>query len=497
MAALKVDALLYVEDGLTDADLSLAGEFVPDALRKTLLAIEAIHGVHVSASSSYAGSLAGTSGFLVRSDRDDIAFWKRLFTESGADHIVLVYADSPFLDPEIIKDMLDVHLRYLAEFTYSENLPRGYSCEIIAHALVKSVPESDSTMLPLSEVVRSNINQFDVELYYRDPDIREKRLSFRSGDRRERRVMENILAVTGTKPPYSEIATIITGNPQVLHVSPSYLEIELTGRCDLDCIFCFRKKLPSEHADMQPALFERLLEGLASFGLPYSLCFGGSGEPLMHASFYELTTRALREPLLKNLVVETNGLLAGENLASFARSAGDERLRFIVNLNAIDPATYTALHGSDHFDRVSRNVLALREALGGGESLYVQILKINETEPFLDRYYDTWEKNGVPIILQKQNTYLGMIEDRRYSDLSPLDRMPCWHLQRDCYVLSDGRIAFCRQDVDGASSRGTLADDTLRALWEKSLQSFVKDYKGELASRPDCRSCDEWYTFNL
>ncbi len=87
---------------------------------------------------------------------------------------MLVYADSPFLDPEIIKDMLDVHLRYLAEFTYSENLPRGYSCEIIAHALVKSVPESDSTMLPLSEVVRSNINQFDVELYYRDPDIREK-----------------------------------------------------------------------------------------------------------------------------------------------------------------------------------------------------------------------------------------------------------------------------------------------------------------------------------
>jgi spiro-SPASM protein len=494
---LKVDALLYIEDGLADADLSVAGEFVPDTLRKALLALGVFSGVHVTAPASYSGSLVGTPCFNVRSDRDDVAFWKRLFSETEADHIALMYADSPFLDPEIIKDMLDVHLRYLAEFTYSENLPRGYSCELIARELVKSLPESDGTMLPLSEVVRSNINQFDVELYYRDPDIREKRLSFRSGDRRERRIMENIISITGKKPSYAEIGQIINENPQALHVGPSYLEIELTGRCDLDCVFCFRKKLSSEHGDMEACLFERLIEGLAFFALPYSLCYGGSGEPLMHGSFYELTSRVLREPLLKNLVIETNGLLAGENFASFVRSADDERLRVIVNLNAIDPSTYAALHGTDHFERVHRNLLALREALPGKENLYVQILKINETEPFLDRYYDAWEKSGVPIILQKQNTYLGMIEDRRYSDLSPLDRIPCWHLQRDCYVLSDGRIAFCRQDVDGASALGTLANETLQALWEKSRESFVRDYKGGLASRPDCRSCDEWYTFNL
>ncbi len=494
---MRVDVLLHIDDGLADADLTVSGEFVPEALQSALSVLDAVTSVHISAPPSYAGVLTGKPGFRVRTDRDDIAFWKRLFAETGADHIALVYADSPFLDPDIIRDMLDVHLRYLAEFTYSENLPRGYSCEIIAHELVRSVPESNAAMLPLSEVVRSNINQFDVELYYRDPDIREKRLSFRSGDRRERRVIENILSITGKKPPYARIDEIINANPQVLCVGPSYLEIELSGRCELDCVFCFRKKLAAEHGDMEPAVFERLLEGLSSFGLPYSLCFGGSGEPLMHGSFYELSSRALREPLLKNLVVETNGLLAGENLASFVRSAGDARLRFIVNLNAIDPSTYAALHGSDHFDQVNRNVLSLREALGGAESLYVQILKINETEPFLDRYYDAWEKNGVPIILQKQNTFLGMIEDRRYSDLSPLDRIPCWHLQRDCYVLSDGRVGFCRQDVDGVFARGTLADETLQAIWEKSLQSFVQDYRGELASRPDCRSCDEWYTFNL
>ncbi|RPI92546.1 MAG: hypothetical protein EHM32_09040 [Spirochaetales bacterium] len=70
---MKVDALLYIEDGLADADLSVAGEFVPDTLRKALLALGVFSGVHVTAPASYSGSLVGTPCFNVRSDRDDVS----------------------------------------------------------------------------------------------------------------------------------------------------------------------------------------------------------------------------------------------------------------------------------------------------------------------------------------------------------------------------------------------------------------------------------------
>ena len=106
------------------------------------------------------------------------------------------------------------------------------------------------------------------------------------------------------------------------------------------------------------------------------------------------------------------------------------------------------LHGTDRFETVLQNILGLAET--ARDRLYVQIMKINETEPFLDAYYDFWEKHKIPIILQKQNTFLGRIQDRRYSDLSPLDRIPCWHLQRDLYITADGGVSFCKQDVDGA-----------------------------------------------
>ena len=89
-------------------------------------------------------------------------------------------------------------------------------------------------------------------------------------------------------PAYAEIKPLIERKPELLYIGPSYLEIELTGRCDLDCLFCYRKTLGAVHGDMDPALAKALLEQMKRFDLPYTVCFGGSGEPLMHPNFYEI-----------------------------------------------------------------------------------------------------------------------------------------------------------------------------------------------------------------
>ncbi len=169
--------------------------------------------------------------------------WKKIFSVLNADHIIKIFCDSPFIDMDIIAEMIDVHTKYLAEFTYSENLPSGYSCEIISRELVNAIPEPEEKTLPIGQVIRSNINKFDVELYYKEPDVRDKRLSFRCGNPREKRIMERIYDISGSFPKYGQIKEIIDNNPGVLFIGPSYLDIELTGRCNLDCIFCYRKIL--------------------------------------------------------------------------------------------------------------------------------------------------------------------------------------------------------------------------------------------------------------
>jgi spiro-SPASM protein len=230
------------------------------------------------------------------------------------------------------------------------------------------------------------------------------------------------------------------------------------------------------------------------FGLPYTVCFGGSGEPLMHPQFYEIASRAAAEPLVDSVIVETNGLYMDANYRGFIMDAG-LKIRTIVNMNGYNAETYRKLHGADHFDAVLGNIMGLAES--AGDRVHVQIMKINETEPYLDAYYDYWEKQKVQIILQKQNTFLGRIPDRRYSDLSPLERIPCWHLQRDLYVTSDGGVSFCKQDIDGACSQGSLGTASLADIWEKKKKDFVREYTGDYPTIPDCKSCDEWYTFNF
>lgn len=494
---MKVDALLFVDNELTDTELILNKSFFPENIAKKLEGIELISEVYYSLPGSYSGKLEASKKSLKRDDRNDIEIWKDLFQKTGADHIIKIFVDSPFLDPEIIKEMLDIHLNNLAEFTYSENLPPGFSCEIISKELIETIPETEEKTLPLSDVIKSNINQFDVELYYREPDIRNKRITFRSSNARDKEIMENTYAHLNRVPVYSEIEDTINLHPELLYIGPSYLEIELTGRCDLDCIFCYRKTLGEIHGDMEVDLYKKILSDLRFFNLPYSVCFGGSGEPLMHNHLYEILELTEKEDLMHNIVIETNGIYADANLKSFLLSRNDPRIKLICNLNGLDDETYRSIHGFDGFEKAFHNITSIAEALNDHESVYLQIMKINETEEYLDSYYDFWEKYKIPVILQKQNTYIGKMEDRRYSDLSPLERTPCWHLQRDMYILSDGRVTFCKQDVDGTHAKGNLANESIKEIWAKSKKYFLNDYKSDYATSPDCKSCDEWYTFNL
>ncbi len=493
---MKIAAIIIIPQNTKKEDLYFNDVFLPAELAKRLHALPQIQDVFLAAGEDYCERIPDGASKIDYGREGEPAFLKSFFAGKDFEHALLVQYDSPFLDPEIIGEMLKLHSTYLPEYTYSENVPSGFCGEIVSRALMESVPERMGAGLSLSKIIKTNLHRFDVEIYYSHPDVRDRRLSFRSANLRERKIMEKIVEFHGAIPRYAEVAEVLKNYPDALYIAPSYLELELTGQCSLNCIFCYRKTLGSEHGQMEISVFQNVLEGMREFGLPYHICCGGSGEPLMHPQLYEMMDLALAESNVQGVVIETNGIFADANFAQYVAGKSG-KIRVIVNLNAVDAQTYRALHGGDHYDAVVGNIERLRGVVNEPDALYVQIMKINETENFLDKYYDIWEQKGVPIILQKQNTYLGRIQDRRYSDLSPLERIPCWHLQRDMYVLSDGTVCFCKQDVDGAAPRGNVKYSTMKELFEKGREFFVDDYKGKLAKEPDCSACDEWYTFNL
>ncbi len=490
--------LIFIEEKISDDHLSFMDMYIPDIIREKASASGIVDNIYYSIPESYSGKLKSYKNVLIRKSIDDIVFWKEILEKTGFTSLIKIYGDSPFFDISIIKEMLEQHKKYLAEFTFSENVPEGLACEIISMELVKDLPETDKKTLSLSEVVRTNINRFDVELYYRDPDIRDKRISFRSGNLRGKKIMENIYKAAKGIPAYEKIKDIIETDPEILYAGPSYAEIELTGRCQLNCIFCYRKTLQKVHGDMDTSTFKKIIREMWRFELPYTICLGGSGEPLLHPGLYEMLEHANNDALVDKIIIETNGIDADSNFSGFLEKTENNKIITIVNINGYNNETYKKLHGEDYFNRVFNNIESLK-FLNSEQSkkLYVQIMKINETEDYLDRYYDFWEKQNIPIILQKQNTYLGRIEDRTYSDLSPLERTPCWHLQRDVFILWDGRVTFCKEDVSGKYFSASINSESLTDIWNRKKEIFVNNYKSELSKEPDCNNCDEWYTFNF
>jgi spiro-SPASM protein len=494
---MKVAAVLYCEDGCTGDHFMFSGLSTISQIETAISSVPGIHQTLISLPSGCTGPLSSRSDAIIRST-DDISSWKELIGKCGADHVVRIFADAPFIDSAIIAEMLETHLSYSAEFTYSENLPAGLSCEIISGELISSLPETSEKRLPISQVVRSNINQFDVELFYKAPDLRDKRISFRTSNLRDKKIMESLYAVHGSIPKYSQLKTLIEKHCEGLYCGPSYVEIELTGRADVTAIYSYRSAIKDPRGDMDTALFSKIIAGLKDFSLPYSVCLGGSGDPLLHPDFYKCLDTVLAEQLVQSVFIETDGIAMDDGFLLYLRGKNDPRVKIIVDMSGYDDQSYKQLHGADSFQKILKNILSLRDLFGEkSDRLFVQIMKIRETENLIDKYYDFWEAQKVQIILQKHNSYLGAIEDRRYYDLTPLDRVPCWHLQRDLFILSDGRIAFCKQDFNGECSKWSCETEKLADIWGNRRSLFVSDYNGKRSILPDCSKCDEWYTFNM
>ncbi|MEW6525709.1 MAG: spiro-SPASM protein [Spirochaetota bacterium] len=499
---MNTQALIFVDSSIKDDNpLTFNGQFIPDSIAQKIQSLPAIESIHYCIPESYTGKLKQAGSVFTYSNTDTPEMWHQIFTQTGALHIIKIPADAAFFQPSIVSEMLDTHSKYLSEFTFSYNLPSGYACEIISKSVLENPLANPTLPNSLCDIVKSNLNQFDVELYYKEPDLRWHRVNFRAANIRDRLVMQNIIAVNNQTPPYELLQDIIENHPEVLFSTPSYVEIELCGHCNIDCIFCYRNILSPQHGIMELSTLQTLLEKMRLFNTPYAVCFGGSGEPLQHPQFYKALELCNNEDLIHTIVIETNGIAANTAYASALASFTSNKVTTIVNINGHNAESYQKLHNADYFNTVYDNILKLKEILETNNklnnNLYIQILKINETENFLDSYYDYWEQHKIPIILQKQNTYLGRITDRRYSDLTPLQRKPCWHLRQDLYILSDGTIAFCKQDIDGAAKRGNITTDDMSAIWKQQQEHFVNDYKGNRAKKPDCALCDEWYTYNL
>ena len=142
--------------------------------------------------------------------------------------------------------------------------------------------------------------------------------------------------------------------------------------------------------------------------------------------------------------------------------------------------------------------------------VYPQFMRMKTNEIQLESFYRFWKEKESPskgeLIIQKYNSICGSLPELKSADLSPVNRLPCWHLRRDMTILCDGTVPFCFQlNYAGfAQNVGNILSDGIEKVWgmfgnvlQTHIETCCSEIKRQSSADNKCGICDEFYTFNF
>ncbi|MDD5067813.1 MAG: spiro-SPASM protein, partial [bacterium] len=412
----------------------------------------------------------------VRNTRDLLAVLHQFVSDRKIDNIMLVYGDSPFLDTDMAKKLLQLHRDGLSEYTFGDNFAEGLVPEVMSKEFLGKIRDfeykkPDVASRRVFDCMNADINKFFIDLEISEHDFSIMRMELTAGTRRNWTLLKNLAQFCNVRDNHKKVYEAIRSHPEVMAIFPRYVEIEITSQDNMKCSFCSRSLIKREARPMDAELYKKVVRELTEEYDDIIIDLSLMGEPLLHPGCLDLVDYTLKETKAMNLILETNGLLFDKAVADKLSVFPAEKLTVIFGLDSLKEETYRALRKPDKedaFKTVKENILYfIRRNDANKLRTFVQILKMKENNLELEEFYNFWQNQGIQVIIQKYNTYAGLLEDRSVVDLTPLDRIPCWHLQRDLQVFSSGDVPLCKQDVNASILIGNVRQESIRSIWEK------------------------------
>ena len=438
------------------------------------------------------------------------------------DRVLYIQTDTPFLDIDAAGRVLQLHRDYFAQFTGSDGYPLGCVPEVFGGDFPKQIrrlaKEGAAPPRELFPVVLRDVNAFDVETMIATTDARPLRLDFACNSRAGLELCRRYRDYLGTTA--DELAAAVVATQDRLRILPAYAAVQVVGAHPQRVTY-----LPQEAAGIAVAAdrmdgagpgvngtagtrsstagagaaaaempldrFTALVDELERFSPGIVVQVSLWGEVGLHSAVSEVIAdmEARRD---SSLLLETSGVgwSAAARRALLQRSL--KRTRVIVDLDAATEEVYRELRGAG-FQEAKGFAGELLEAQG--ERAYVRATRMKENAADVESFYREWKERTENVIVQKYDHFCGVLPDRRLVDISPVERTPCWHLKRDLYVLLDGAVPMCREDLNREHLRGNVFEDGVEAVWRANEAAYQAHVAGTYPNL--CQNCDEYYTFNF
>ena len=170
---------------------------------------------------------------------------------------------------------------------------------------------------------------------------------------------------------------------------PKSVKIELTSRCDLQCVFCSLTYKERTTGDINKDFLFRLLGELSEIGVEEVGLFW-LGEPMLVSALPEYVAYA-KKIGIKYVFITTNGRLATPKMITPLMESGIDSIKFSINAN--NRENYLKLCGVDAFDKIISNLKSTWEIRGNKEKpaisqppCQIHLTFIPTIERFLKRY---------------------------------------------------------------------------------------------------------------
>ena len=440
--------------------------------------------------------------------------------EHAAESAIVSYADTPFLNETLTRDLLDMHSKYAAEYSFADGFPYGLSPEIIEAGTAGILAELATNTLKgegeklvdreaLFSVMRGDINSFEIETLIADEDYRLLRFSFEASSKINflacKNLWEEARAQNIELSDAYALSNCAAKTPSVCQTVPAFYNIQISSKYNHTYCYSLASvgKNPAPKEFMALSDFKKILAGLKEFSENAVVSLSAFGEPLLNPEFFDFVSEILSsndETHNISLLIETDGLLVSEELsskiASLASSCHAE-VNWIVCIDAVEKSLYAKIHNcsEDDFEKALFSIQILEKSFP--HHVYPQFVRMKTNETQLESFYRFWKEKESPsqgeLIIQKYNSVCGTLPELKPADLSPVNRLPCWHLRRDMTILSDGTVPLCFQLANG--NAGNILSDGIERVWLKIRELLHSHLSQKYTDK--CSVCDESYTFNF
>jgi spiro-SPASM protein len=431
----------------------------------------------------------------------------------GSEDIFYCFADCPFLDAKLATQMHANHRRYWADYTFADGYPYGLTPEIMTletaarlrSAAVAAAPGAAAAVVAASTGggapdretlftrLKKDINSYDIETEISPTDMRMLRVSLCADTERNFLLLSRLVQHGGRDA--EGICALLREKPQILRTLPAFYPVQIVEKCPHACSYCpyplFGGNILDRSGAMPVEDFSRLVKKIAAYSGDAVIDISLWGEPGLHPQIAELIGAALREPGIE-LVIETSGVGWQPGIFPRIRAASVKQPTWIVSLDAASEEVYRKLRGPG-FAEARRTAEELLEVFPG--RTWMQAVRMKDNEEDLEAFYKSWKARTENVIIQKYDAFSGLLQARAVADLSPIVRIPCWHLKRDMAILLDGTVPLCREDVRVGTRLGNALEEDLAEIWARAHETYRAHLAGDYPGI--CARCDEYYTYNF